>query len=285
MTISAEVFEFFAKIIYDETGIVYNDGNKDALEKRIKDLALQFEFSSENDFYRDCQRLLKSDYKAAIIDKATNNETSFFRDLPVYENLSKHVLAPLVSSLPEGRKLRLWSSACSMGQEPYTLSMILTELVKAKPGADFEILASDISSHALAFAKKGQYRQMEIQRGLQADQLRQHFTEQKNGANSLWQVSRQIQSKVSFTSHNLLNPLAGHHGKFDVVLCRNVLIYFDLDTRQKIMANLIDAMLPSAHLLLGAAESIPRIQQYFDTPKELVSRIYRLKPQSSETAA
>lgn len=284
-TISPDVFEFFAKIIYDETGIVYNDGNKDALEKRIKDLAVQFGFKSVTEFYGDCQRLLRQDTKAAIIDKATNNETSFFRDLPVYENLSEHVLAPLVDSTPEGGKIRLWSSACSMGQEPYTLAMILTELTKDKPGCNFEIIASDISSHALDFAKKGNYRQMEIQRGLKSDQLKSYFSEEKSGAHSHWQLSRDIQRKVSFMRHNLLEPLGAHHGKFDVVLCRNVLIYFDLDTRKKIMAHLISTMLPGAHLLLGAAESIPGIQQYFDTPKKLVSRIYKLKPAISEAAA
>lgn len=280
-SISPDVFAYFAKIIYDETGIVYNEGNKDALEKRIKDLATQFGFASVAAFYTDCLRLLRQDTKAAIIDKATNNETSFFRDLPVYENLSDHVLAPLVAEMPEGRKIRLWSSACSMGQEPYTLAMILTELCKAKPGSDFEIVASDISSQALDFAKKGNYRQMEIQRGLKSNQLAAYFSEEKLGAHSHWQLSRKIQSKVTFMRHNLLEPLASFHGKFDVVLCRNVLIYFDLDTRKKIMAHLIDAMLPGAHLLLGAAESIPGIHDYFDTPKKLVSRIYKLKPASS----
>lgn len=284
-TISPDVFAYFAKIIYDETGIVYNDGNKDALEKRIKDLAAQFDFPSVTAFYNDCQKLLHQDTKAAIIDKATNNETSFFRDLPVYENLSKHVLAPLVDSMPDGRKIRLWSSACSMGQEPYTLAMILTELTKAKPRCDFEIVASDISSHALDFAKKGRYRQMEIQRGLKAEQLKSYFKEEKTGAHCHWQLSSEIQRKVSFTRHNLLEPLAGHHGKFDVVLCRNVLIYFDLDTRKKILTHLMAAMLPNAHMLLGAAESIPGIQDHFDTPKELVSRIYKLKPTASQSAA
>lgn len=283
-TVSPEVFEFFAKIIYDETGIVYNESNSDALEKRIKDLALQFEFPSVLAFYNDCQRLLKTEYKAAIIDKATNNETSFFRDMPVYENLSKHVLEPLVSERPQGSTIRLWSSACSMGQEPYTLAMILTELTAAHPGVSFEILASDISQQALAFAKKGCYRQMEIQRGLKDDLLRKYFKEQKNGAHSLWQLSPAIQKNVTFTSHNLLEPLPAHLGKFDVVLCRNVLIYFDLDTRKKIMANLIETMIPGAHMLLGAAESIPGIQHHFDTPKNLVSRIYKLRPQQSTAA-
>lgn len=289
-TVSKDAFDYFAKLIYDSSGIVYNDGNKDALEKRIMSLAGQFGFGSAQDFYAECQKLLKSEYKAAIIDKATNNETSFFRDMPVYDNLRKHVLEPLVKNAAKtgagsGQKIRLWSSACSLGQEPYTLAIIMTELCKEHPQVDFEVLASDISSEALAFAKKGAYRQMEVQRGLSDSQLSSYFKEQQQGSHSHWQLSREVQRKVSFFSHNLLNPLPATKGKFDVVLCRNVLIYFDLDTRTKIMANLMNAMNPEAHMLLGAAESIPNILQYFDAPKELVSRIYKLKPSAGESAA
>lgn len=288
-TVSKDVFDYFAKLIYDNSGIVYNDGNKDALEKRIMNLADQFGFATAKEFYADCQKLLKLEYKAAIIEKATNNETSFFRDMPVYDNLRKHVLEPLVQDTAKtsgsGQKIRLWSSACSFGQEPYTLAIIMTELCKEHPQVDFEVLASDISTEALAFAKKGSYRQMEIQRGLSDAQLGCYFKKQQQGSASHWQLSRDLQRKVSFFSHNLLNPLPAMKGKFDVVLCRNVLIYFDLETRSKILANLMGAMNPSAHLLLGAAESIPNILQFFDAPKELVSRIYRLKPNAAESAA
>lgn len=282
-TISPDVFSYFAKIIHDETGIVYNDGNKDALEKRIKELAQEFGFATVTEFHQSCQRLLKSNIKAAIIEKATNHESSFFRDLPVYENLRQRVLEPLVKS-KGGETIRLWSGACSFGQEPYTLSIILSELAKQHPGTNFEIHASDISQEAVDFAKKGCYRQMEVQRGLKDNHLSSYFTEDKSGTKSQWQIGREVQRNVTFFRHNLMNTLPVAKGKFDVVLCRNVLIYFNLETRKKILTNLMAAMKPQAYLLLGAAESIPNILEHFDAPKELVSRIYQLKPQEEAAA-
>lgn len=204
-----------------------------------------------------------------MIDALTTNETFFFRDKQPFDHFRNLIIPELISRRPPGKALRIWCAACSSGQEPFSLVMILNEMSRELAGRQVEIHASDISENILAKAKAGIFNQFEVQRGLPAKLLIQYF--QKSGDN--WKISDDIIRRINFFKFNLLDdPKA--LGTFDVVFCRNVLIYFDRPTRAKIFENIADRLAPDGFLLLGGAESTFGITTRFTShPKERMLQI------------
>ncbi len=187
----------------------------------------------------------------AVIEAMTTNETLFFRDQTPFE-LFRNVLLPekLVTNAAS-RSLRIWCAAVSTGQEAYSLAMILDEMAPRLAGWTIKILGTDISAEVLERARSGIYSQFEIQRGLPIQMLLKHF--QQNG--DKWQVSERLRAMVELKPHNLLEP-NGHLGQFDVIFCRNVLIYFDVPTKAKVLAALAPRLAPQGAVVLGAAETV-----------------------------
>ena len=205
----------------------------------------------------------------AVIEAMTTNETLFFRDQTPFE-LFRNVILPERLALNERtRSLRIWCAAVSTGQEAYSLAMILDEMAPRLAGWKVQIIGTDISGEVLDRARLGVYSQFEIQRGLPIQMLLKHF--QQDG--DKWQVSERLRAMVELKRHNLLEP-SGHLGQFDVIFCRNVLIYFDVQTKAKVLEALAPRLAPKGAILLGAAETVVGISTAV-VPDRLHRGIYR----------
>lgn len=192
-----------------------------------------------------------SELEAAVVEAMTTNETLFFRDRTPFD-LFRDALLPekLVANAPS-RTLRIWCAAVSTGQEAYSLAMLLDEAVDRLAGWTIEILGTDISLDVLERARQGLYSQFEVQRGLPIQLLLRHFRQEGDK----WRLSERIRGMVTLKQHNLLEP--NHHfGQFDLIFCRNVLIYFDVPTKARVMAALAARLAENGAFILGAAETV-----------------------------
>jgi chemotaxis protein methyltransferase CheR len=194
----------------------------------------------------------------AVVEAMTTNETSFFRDAKPFEHLRLYALPGLHAARPPGAKLRIWSAAASTGQEAYSIAMILTELRAALATREVEIVGTDIAREPLLRAREGVYSQFEVQRGLPVKLLLQHFRKQ----GEMWRIADNLRAMVSFRECNLLGDLRAL-GCFDIVLCRNVLIYFDPPTRARALEAIARQMAPDGLLYLGGAETVLGISKRF----------------------
>jgi chemotaxis protein methyltransferase CheR len=186
-----------------------------------------------------------------MIDALLNNETSFFRDLPVFTQIAQDILPQLAASRQDVKRLRLWSAACSSGQEAYSLALLIAEQAERWAGWKIEIVGSDISRSAISKARSALYSQLEVQRGLPIRQLIAWFDPVLDQG---WRAKPALTSLVSFTRHNLLGPpLPG--GRFDLILCRNALLYFSPERKHQLLEGLSLALASDGALLLGAGET------------------------------
>jgi chemotaxis protein methyltransferase CheR len=193
-----------------------------------------------------------------VVEAMTTNETFFYRDRIPFDHLRDTILPALMQARAARKSIRIWSAASSTGQEPYSIAMSLKEKAAQLAGWRFEIVATDLSLDVLEKSKAGIYSQFEVQRGLPIQLLVKYFTQ--NG--ELWQVNADVRSMVQHRQLNLLQDFS-HLGKFDVVFCRNVLIYFDHDTKIDVFERLGKVMEPDGMLMLGAAESVVGITDVF----------------------
>lgn len=267
MAVRPEVFKFFADIIYKETGIVYNNKNRFALENRLKKICTDLEYASLDEFFKEASGGLTNEHLGYLLETATNHETLFFRDRNVFDAIKNDFFGQKIA---EGVKtIDVLSLACSTGQEPYSLAMILSELQAAHPGFSFKISASDISLDAVKAAEKGLYSQLEVQRGLPVPMLLKFFDQQKSDAPGTpisWVVKPTLRSHIRFSTLNLIQDIKFRTlGKYHLVLCRNVLIYHDQYNRKKIISNIWEHMKPDGVLVLGTAERVVGMEEFFKT--------------------
>jgi len=181
----------------------------------------------------------------------TTNETSFFRDNHPFETLRQSLIPGLIARRASSRSLRIWSAACSTGQEPYSLAMMLKDNFPILGGWKVEIVATDLSPTVLDRARSGLYSTFEVQRGLPIQMLVRHFEQEEPN----WRIKPEIRQTISFRPLNLLADFSSL-GQFDIVLCRNVLIYFDQPTKTQILNGITRRIVPDGALLLGGAESV-----------------------------
>jgi chemotaxis protein methyltransferase CheR len=207
----------------------------------------------------------------------TTNESFFFRDIKPFEQFTGFVLPALIKARADKKVIRIWSAACSSGQEPYTLAMLLAEQAAKLAGWRVEILATDLSTEILEKAEAGQYSQFEVQRGLPIQYLVKYFKQQGDR----WQIDAGLRGRVKFRTFNLLEDPTSL-GTFDVIFCRNVLIYFDQPTKTTVLSRLHKIMTPDGFLYLGGAETVLGISDKFQAAPEHRG-IYR--PTSAATAA
>jgi chemotaxis protein methyltransferase CheR len=193
-----------------------------------------------------------------VVEAMTTNETFFFRDKIPFDHLRDTIVPAMLQSRANRKSLRIWSAACSTGQEPYSIAMCLKEKGAALSGWRIEIVATDLSQEVLEKSRAGIYSQFEVQRGLPIQLLVKYFAQ----TGELWQLNSEIRGMVQHRQLNLLHDLS-HLGKFDVIFCRNVLIYFDQDTKINIFNRIAKLMEPDGMLMLGAAESVVGITDAF----------------------
>ncbi len=187
----------------------------------------------------------------AVVEAMTTNETFFFRDRTPFDLFRQVLLPGCLAARGSTRRIRIWCAAASTGQEPYSLAMILKESAQKLTGWNIEILATDISTEVLEKAKAGYYTQFEVQRGLPIQLLLKYFTQEGDR----WRISEEIRSMVQFKPLNLIHSF-GALGTFDIIYCRNVLIYFDAPTKADVLRRIAQALNPGGAVLLGAAETV-----------------------------
>lgn len=197
------------------------------------------------------------------VEALLNHETSFFRDLAAFRHLTGDALTHIAARRAPIRRLRLWSAGCATGQEAYSIALRFAAEPDRWAGWAIDVLGTDVSSAAVERARAGLFTQLEIQRGLPIGDMMQHFAPEGD----LWRASPQLRARVHFLRHNLLDPPPST--RFDIVLCRNVLLYFDPETAGRLFARLAEAIAPDGLLMLGAGETVIGLTDRFAADREL----------------
>lgn len=270
-------FDILKKYIYDVSGIALSSGKEYLVETRLKPLIAEYNCKSYQDIYYKAKSDLNKTIERKIIDSISTNETYFFRDKAPFELLKHKILPDLVDARmktsPGGKpQLKIWSSASSTGQEIYSVSMILDELNIKDPAYKIQLLATDISDAAIAQASRGVYNKFEVTRGLAEPMLRKYF----NKEDESWRITDQIRATVSFRQMNLMKPFVGL-GRFDIIFCRNVAIYFTPENRAKLFERLADTLADDGYLIIGSTESLAGESTIFEPKRYLNSTFYQKK--------
>jgi len=271
-TITTEDYQSFRKFLEEASGIVLGDNKQYLVTSRLTKLISD----SEIDSFGALMKRMKTDGKLRnrIMDAMTTNETSWFRDVYPFDILKEKLLPELVKTQP--RTIRIWSAACSTGQEPYSLSMMVQEYLQSNPGIlpmdAVQIIGTDISPSVLAIAKTGVYEGVAVSRGLPQERKARFFRETSAG----WEVSEDIKKRVSFRELNLMQNYT-LLGRFDIIYCRNVLIYFSTELKRDIMARMAKCLNPGGFLVLGGSESITNYSDEFNLIRWRNGVIYQLK--------
>ncbi len=244
-------FELIAQLLRERSGLALNKEKAYLLESRLNPVARKWNFSGFDEL---AQAIRTNNDEALLVDVTeamTTNESFFFRDQRPFEQFNEIVLPHLLEARASKRSFRIWSAACSSGQEPYTLAMLLKEHADKLAGWRVEIVATDLSNEILDKAKEGLYSQFEVQRGLPIALLVKHFVQ----IGDRWQIDDSLSKMIKFQQFNLLGDFSSL-GRFDVVFCRNVLIYFDMPTKTQVLEGIADLLPPDGFLYLGGAETV-----------------------------
>ncbi len=245
-----EDFELLSKILKERSGLVLSEDKVYLLESRLTPIARKKGMETLDDLINEIRLRRKEDLLREVTDAMTTNESFFFRDNTPFDLFKEDVLPALMKNRAN-KRLRIWCAAASTGQEPYSLGIILKEMETQLSGWKIEIIGTDLSQDVLDKAKAGIYSQFEVQRGLPIKLLMKYFTQ----AGEMWQISEDIRNMVTYKPYNLLDSF-GMLGKFDVIFCRNVLIYFHQDTKADVLNRLREQMPEDGTLFLGAAETV-----------------------------
>jgi len=272
-SISSTDYERFKHFLEQSCGILLGEEKQYLIVSRLTKLLREENIASFSDLFQNIELGQPSHLRDAVIDAMTTNETSWFRDQTPFAVLSQ-VIFPELDKAGK-RQCRVWSSACSSGQEPYTISIILSEHLQLFPTsvlADAQLVATDISSSVLAEAKQGEYDDTALGRGLSIERKQQFFT----SIGGRWAAIDEIKQRVNFKEQNLLSDYS-LLGKFDIIFCRNVLIYFSVERKTDILKRMAAALNPGGYLFLGASETITGYSDVFEMIRSPQGMFYRLK--------
>ena len=276
---SIQNFNLIRDYIRENCGIVVGDEKSYLIESRLAQLVVESGCDNFGDFYLKARNDVKGGLRDKIIDAMTTNETLWFRDNGPWLVLKKVIIPEMIKDLESGRKqrIRIWSTACSTGQEPYSMAMLLDEAVAGLAGRgfglnSFEIVATDISPSVLFMAIAGRYNQISISRGLPDEYRDRYFTQNGN----VWELSESIRKRVSFRKFNLQEEFATL-GQFDLVFCRNVAIYFSDAFKTALFAKIARVLNPNGYLFLGASESMMGYSNSFELIEYARTIFYRVR--------
>lgn len=250
---STAILDFFSKYINSQLGIVYDENNYFQLLNRLEEIAKALGKNNLETLYQDAQSGIEGKLKQALLDSATNNETSFFRDEKVFQAIESHVLKSAVQKSIDGHPFRIWSAACSTGQEAISLAILIREYAeKSKTMIRFKILGTDISQRVLSKATEGAYSPLEVNRGL-SEKLKTKYFSLDSKEN--WVRNAELKADIEFKSLNLKESFSFPED-FHLILCRNVLIYQDVDGKTKILRKITNSLAVGGFLILGSGESL-----------------------------
>ena len=249
MTINPLEFDYIRTFVFDQAGIVLEAGKQYLVESRLAPVAKARNMAS---FAALISGLQAGDLalRRAVIEAMTTNETTFFRDVAPFDALRDHVVPQLLEARKASRELRFWYGASSTGQEPYSVVMLLQQHFPQLASWKVSHYATDINVEVIEKARRGRYNQVEINRGLPATHLVKHFEK----AGMEWQLKPAIRDQVRFEQLNLVKPWP-LLPTFDVIMLRNVMIYFDVDSKRQILTRLAGRLAPDGYLFLGGAET------------------------------
>ena len=254
---TADEFEFVCRFVRDRSSIVLEAGKEYLVETRLAPVARQYQLASVSEVIGRLRGVPDGALQTRVMEAMVTTETLFFRDRDPFESLRTTVLPDLLKRRAAERVLNVWSAACSTGQEPYSFVLLLRQHFPELSGWKVNVLATDLSAEVLAKAREGKYNQVEINRGLSAPLLVRYF--KQNG--TVWQLAEEVRKSVDFREMNLTRPWPVMP-KMDLVFLRNVMIYFEVDTKKAILGRVARVLRPDGYLLLGGAETTLNL----DTP-------------------
>jgi chemotaxis protein methyltransferase CheR len=268
-------YEYLRKMLKDLSGLDLSADKQYLIESRLLPLTRKSGFSDLGELVQK-MKAGSSTLVTQVVEAMTTNETFFFRDKLPFEHFRDTIMPEILRVRAARKSIRIWCAAGSTGQEPYSLAMCLKEMGAAVSGWRIEILATDLSQEVLEKSKSGIYSQFEVQRGLPIQLLVKYFKQ----IGELWQINADIRAMVQHRQLNLLHDFSTL-GAFDVIFCRNVLIYFDQETKTSIFGRLATAIEPDGFLVLGAAETVVGLT---DTFKALPDRRGLYRPNATRNA-
>ncbi len=267
---------FFARIVHQNSGIVLGDDKGYLIESRLAPLARDLGHKSLREFYDAVKFSLSPELRQRIIEALTTNETLFFRDIAPFKLIQQELVQRYKKS--PNRPIRVWCAAASTGQEPYSLVMSFVESWPEVNKNDLQILATDINTQVIDRAQKGIYTQIEVNRGLPILMLTKYF--QQNGTH--WIISSKLREFITWRIVNLMQPLAVP-GPFDLIFCRNVLIYFNLELKRQILEKIARLLKPEGILFLGSTETVLGVTAVVQSKTSPTGGIYYQLPDKNTT--
>ncbi|MDQ1700280.1 MAG: chemotaxis protein methyltransferase CheR [Frankiaceae bacterium] len=272
-------FTALATLLHDAAGLTFDESRRESLSYSVTE-RIRMTGCPDVPSYLDLLRGGDEKERQALLDEVTIPETHFFRNPPQIRALRKYVLPEILRAASTTKRLRIWSAGCSTGEEPYTIAMLIRELLPAAAGWDVQIIATDVSNRALAAARNGRYSERSFVMTDPVD-LQRFFTLDTNARS--WQIRDEIREMVEFRHHNLVTELPPFdNGQLDVVFCRNVTIYFDRDTTKALMRRLHSCLRDGGYLFLGHAETLWQVTDAFSLVSLGDAFVYRRQPEDAE---
>jgi chemotaxis protein methyltransferase CheR len=250
-------FDFISKMVKERSGLVLTPEKAYLVESRLGPIARREGIATLEDLVSTLRLSGNQKLIEAVVDAMTTNETFFFRDKTPFEILENIILPDLIAK-KRGAPIKIWCAAASTGQEPYSIAMVLDQLGHKLAGSKVDILGTDISERCLEKAKAGIYTQFEVQRGLPVTQLMKYFRKEGDA----WKIADSLKANIRFRPMNLLDDFRTL-GRFDIIFCRNVLIYFDTPTKKRVLDRMAQQMEAPGYLLMGAAETVLGVTDTF----------------------
>ncbi len=267
-----EDYEFISTFLQRVSGLSLGSGKEYLVKSRLVPLAATLGFDDFNQLVNELRRGRDCRVSTAVTEAMTTNETSFFRDKTPFEDLKNTLIPALIASRSNVKKLRVWCAAASTGQEPYSMLLLLNETFPELKQWSVEIIATDIAQTMIDRSREGIYSQFEVQRGLPIQYLVKYFSQVPQG----WQVKETLRQRIVWQKLNLIDRFDSLC-PFDLVLCRNVLIYFEVPMKREILDRVAKLLRPDGYLLLGAAETVLGICERFDRYRGCPSAVYSLR--------